>query len=147
MVPYNPTTSSSSSRIFKKSDILSYCKTCFQEVSVLDYTKTCDNIKPSTTDNTTNCNITLLWVHGGGSCRALFKPHAQELARKGYRSILIDLPGHGTLVDTPLTLDACVETVRDVLDKECSTSVHRSAHILGFTSYQNYNISSLLPYY
>ena len=31
---------------------------------------------------------------------------------------MIDLPGHGSLVDTPLTLDSCVGTVRDVLDKE-----------------------------
>jgi len=120
-IPYDPTTSSSS-RPLKKSDIESYCKACYQEVSVLDYTKTYDIIEPSTTDNTEICNITLLWVHGGGASRALFLPHAQELASKGYRSILIDLPGHGSLVDTPLTLDSCVETVRDVLDKECTDS-------------------------
>lgn len=117
LIPYDPTTSSSSSTPLKKSDILSYCKACYQEVSVLDYTKTYDIIEPST-DDTKNSNTTLLWVHGGGASRALFRPHAKELARKGYRSILIDLPGHGTLADTPLTLDSCVETVRDVLDKE-----------------------------
>jgi len=93
----------------------------FQEVSVLDYTKTYDIIQ-TTTNTAANCNITLLWVHGGGASRALFKPHAKELASKGYRSILIDSPGHGSLVDTPLTLDSCVETVRDVLDKECGDS-------------------------
>ena len=103
LIPYNPTTSSSSSTPLKKSDILSYCKTCYQEVSVLEYTKTYDIIEPTTTNDTKNCNITLLWVHGGGASRALFRPHAKELASKGYRSILIDLPGHGSLVDTPLT--------------------------------------------
>jgi len=88
----------------------------------LDYTKTYDIIEPTTANDTKNSNITLLWVHGGGASRALFKPHAQELASKGYRSILIDLPGHGSLVDTSLTLDSCVEAVQDVLDKECRDS-------------------------
>ena len=124
MIPYDPTTSSSSSSStpLKKSDIESYCKACYQEVSVLDYTKTYDIIEPTTANDTKSSNIKLLWVHGGGASRALFRPHAQELASKGYRSILIDLPGHGSLVDTPLTLGSCVETVQHVLDKECRGS-------------------------
>ena len=59
LIPYDPTTSSTP---LKKSDILSYCKACYQEVSILDYTKTYDIIEPTTTNDTKNSNITLLWV-------------------------------------------------------------------------------------
>lgn len=90
---------------------------------MLDYSKTYDVIESATpTGNPT----TLLCVHGGGSCRAMFRPHATSLAAKGYRSILIDLPGHGTLVDTVLTLDSCVDVVRRVLDAECGGNENAS---------------------
>ncbi|EED92855.1 predicted protein [Thalassiosira pseudonana CCMP1335] len=102
----------------KKESILSYCKQCFQEVSLLDYSKTYDIVEPSNEDGANN-DITLLWVHGGGSSRLMFRPHARLLAKQGYRSILMDLPGHGTLVDnTALTLDECVKTVQSVLQNE-----------------------------
>jgi hypothetical protein len=29
-------------------------------------------------------------------CRKMFKVHAEILANQGYRSVLIDLPAHGT---------------------------------------------------
>lgn len=111
----------------RKSSIRSYCKPCFKQVSILDYSKTYDiiePIEPITTDpvDEPNAITTLLWTHGGGSSRALFRPHAYVLAKKGYRSILMDLPGHGTLVGTPLTLDSCVEAVQRILDEECSPS-------------------------
>lgn len=101
-----------------KSSIQSYCKSCYEEVSILDYTKTYDIVEP-TDDDDENQNITLIWVHGGGGSRAMFRPHARTLANQGYRSILIDLPGHGTLADTTLTLDSCTETVQQILEKEC----------------------------
>lgn len=102
----------------KKESILSYCKQCFQEVSLLDYSKTYDIVEPSNEDGANN-DITLLWVHGGGSSRLMFRPHARLLAKQGYRSILMDLPGHGTLVDnTTLTLDECVKTVQSILQNE-----------------------------
>lgn len=106
----------------KKTSIKSYCRSCFKDVSILDYSKSYDIIdasSPSASDIETP-NTTLLWVHGGGGNRAMFRPHATALAKKGYRSILMDLPGHGTLVDTTLTLDACVEAVKIILDQECS---------------------------
>ena len=52
----------------------------------------------------------------------MFHPHAKQLSKQGYRSILIDLPGHGTLVDAKLTLDGCVDTVQSILHKECTSS-------------------------
>lgn len=73
-------------------------------------------------ENTNTTTTTLLWAHGGGGSRRMFHPHAKLLSKQGYRSILIDLPGHGTLVDTELTLDQCVDTVRSILQKECSST-------------------------
>mmetsp|Transcript_13391 Transcript_13391/g.23984 ORF Transcript_13391/g.23984 Transcript_13391/m.23984 type:complete len:651 (+) Transcript_13391:93-2045(+) len=99
----------------KKSSIKCYCKACFGQVSILDYTKSHDIIFP----NQNKKNITLVWVHGGGASRALFRPHASALARMGYTSILLDLPGHGTQVDKRLTLESCVGTVRYILNRRC----------------------------
>eukprot|EP00980_Cylindrotheca_fusiformis_P015548 scaffold4433_cov122-Cylindrotheca_fusiformis.AAC.5 len=53
----------------------------------------------------------------------MFRPHARELAKLGYQCILPDLPGHGTMVDTPLTCDSCVDTIETVLkDENCEPS-------------------------
>lgn len=108
----------------KKASIKSYCKTCFKQVSILDYSKSYDIIEPPTPlVDPEKAKTTLLWVHGGGSSRAMFSPHAAAAAQKGYRSILIDLPGHGTLVNTTtLTLDSCVDNVKKILDQECSSN-------------------------
>mmetsp|Transcript_14129 Transcript_14129/g.30699 ORF Transcript_14129/g.30699 Transcript_14129/m.30699 type:complete len:350 (+) Transcript_14129:144-1193(+) len=108
----------------KKTSIKSYCRSCFKRVSILDYSKSYDIIEPPTPSvDPDKANITLLWVHGGGSSRAMFCRHASALAQKGYRSILMDLPGHGTLVDTTtLTLDSCVEAVKQILDQECTSN-------------------------
>ena len=105
-----------------KASIKSYCKPCFRDISLLDYSKTYDVVEP--TGGTDENTVTLLWVHGGGSSRLMFRRHAPLLAKKNYRSILIDMPGHGTLVDTTtLTLDECVQTVTRILDSEnCDTS-------------------------
>lgn len=99
----------------KKSSIKCYCKACFGQVSILDYTKSYDIIFP----NQNKKNITLVWVHGGGASRALFRPHASALARMGYTSILLDLPGHGTQVNERVTLESCVGTVRHILNRRC----------------------------
>ena len=104
----------------KKSSLKSYCKSCMKEVSVLDYSKSYDVVEPTSDSSSTSSKITLIWVHGGGSSKAMFRPHAQEFAKKGYRSILMDLPGHGTLVGTPLTLDSCADAVKQILDTECT---------------------------
>ena len=114
----------------KKTSIKPYCKSCFKQVSILDYNKSYDVIEPSTPSvDPEKPNITLIWAHGGGGSRAMYRPHASALAQKGYRSILMDLPGHGTLVETTtLTLDACVETVKNILDNECSS--HKASQVI-----------------
>lgn len=92
-----------------------FCKSCFQEKSVIDFSKTYDVIDGMNKDD----NTTFVFVHGGGASRALFKAHAVELrTRYGHGSILLDLPGHGSLVDKPLSLESCAETLAKVM-KEC----------------------------
>lgn len=126
----------------KKESIQSYCKKCFQDVSLLDYSRAYDVVEPEhgTIDDKT---MTLLWVHGGGASRLMFRRHAPLLAKKGYRSILMDMPGHGTCVDTTiLTLDQCVKSVQHVLDSEhchatrtiyigASLGAYTGFHVLG----------------
>ena len=106
----------------EKSSIQCYSKPCYQRISTLDFSTTYDVINPDTNNNANATTTTLLWVHGGGGCRKMFSPHAKSLSKQGYRSILIDLPGHGSLVDVELTLDECVKTVQSIINKECTQS-------------------------
>ncbi|KAL7528797.1 hypothetical protein ACHAWF_002709, partial [Thalassiosira exigua] len=116
----------------EKSSIKSYCRSCFKDVSVLDFGKSYDIIEPpSTAVDPDKPSITLLWAHGGGASRALFRPHASALTSKGYRSVLFDLPGHGTMVDTSLTLDSCVEAVMRILDETCSRTPSKLVYVGG----------------
>lgn len=125
----------------KKESIQSYCVQCFKDKSLLDYSRSYDVVEPE--NGVQDTTITLLWVHGGGSSRLMFRRHAPLLAKKGYRSILIDMPGHGTLVDTTtLTLDECVKTVGNILESEsceptrtiyigASLGAYTGFHVLG----------------
>lgn len=45
----------------------------------------------------------------------MFLPHAKELVRRGpYKCILLDLPGHGVMMDHVLSLDSAIETILTV---------------------------------
>jgi pimeloyl-ACP methyl ester carboxylesterase len=114
LTPFDPSKPDESNDLSKNGTINVYCKKCFQETSLLDFSRNEDEYKA---ESSTKSPITFVMVHGGGGSRGMFSPHAKLLAKRGYRSILLDLPGHGTRVDTPLTLDSCVETVKSVLDK------------------------------
>ena len=107
MIPFDATKPEESNDLSKIHVIHVYCKECFQETSTLDFDKTYEEIGSG--------EVTFLMIHGGGGCRAMFRPHAEMLAKRGYRSVLLDLPGHGALRDTPLTLNSCVDTVEKVL--------------------------------
>ena len=86
-----------------------FCKSCFQTKSYIDFTKTFDVMEGSSS------GFIFLFVHGGAGSRAMFHAHAAELNKRyGHKSILMDLPGHGSLVETPLTLDTCVATLEGV---------------------------------
>ena len=121
----------------EKKFVQSYCKTCFQDVSLLDYSKSYDIVEPE--GGVDDKTMSLLWVHGGGSSRLMFRRHAPLLAKMNYRSILVDMPGHGTRVDsTTLTLDECVKTVQDILDCEncdASRTIYIGASLGAYTGF------------
>jgi len=118
LVPFDPSNPDESNDLKKNNTVYSYTKKCFEEVSTLDFSRTYDIVEPATTPSSSLPIMTFVMVHGGGASRQMFQQHAKILAeKKGHRSILLDLPGHGTLADTKLTLDSCAETVKSVLDE------------------------------
>ncbi len=140
LLPFDETNPDISNDLSKNNTVESYCKECYQEVSVLDYSKSYDDYMESP-----NPSITLFMVHGGGGSRAMYRPHAKEFAKKGYRCILIDLPGHGTLVDTPLTFDNCVEATRKVYN-ECGLKPETTLYVgASLGAYIGFYILSQMP--
>ena len=61
----------------------------------------------------------IVLVHGGGGCRAMFRPLARKLARAGFRCLLPDLPGHGGRKDMPLSLQSAVAQLKHDIETNC----------------------------
>lgn len=59
----------------------------------------------------------IVFVHGAVMTRAQWTLQVDRFAESGYRSISIDLPGHGALADRSFTMDAAVEAVESVIDE------------------------------
>jgi pimeloyl-ACP methyl ester carboxylesterase len=115
---------------FYSSTIQCFCSPCFRELSVLDYTKTYDLLQPTEGVQVGGC--VFVFVHGGGGCRKMFSKHAEILMKKyNHTCILLDLPGHGTLVDTPLTPDSAAETIQNVMETSKDTIQGKSIIYVG----------------
>jgi pimeloyl-ACP methyl ester carboxylesterase len=112
LIPFDASKPDESNDLSKNASVQSYCNPCFQETSTLDYSKTFEEHGPSN-----GGEITFVMVHGGGGSRSMFRPHAELLAKRGYRCILLDLPGHGAMTEISLSLDSCVDTVKSVMEK------------------------------
>ena len=124
LIPFDTSNPVESNDLSRNNQIHIYCKKCFQERSVLDFATHDEEIVPASeqeqeqeAQTLATTTTTFVFVHGGGSSRAMYRGHANLLSERGYRCILLDLPGHGTMVETPLTLDSCVDTVKSVLEK------------------------------
>lgn len=117
LIPFDAENSDESNDLARNGTVKTFCKTCFQATSVVDFSKTYDVVQGAKSAGRGDL-VTFLMVHGGGATRALFRPYADILASKGFQSILMDLPGHGSLIDSPLTLDNCVKTVAEILGNE-----------------------------
>lgn len=122
LIPFDPSNPDESNDQKKNNTVYSYTKTCFEEVSTLDFSRTYDIMEPTSTSSASG--MAFVMVHGGGGSRQMYHQHSKILAEKGHRCILLDLPGHGTLVDTKLTLDSCAETVKSVLDENKLTKAN-----------------------
>jgi pimeloyl-ACP methyl ester carboxylesterase len=59
----------------------------------------------------------IVFVHGAVMTRAQWTLQVNRFADAGYRSISIDLPGHGALADRAFTMDAAAEAVEHVIDR------------------------------
>jgi pimeloyl-ACP methyl ester carboxylesterase len=95
---------------------LSVCYACFQQLCPLDLAKAFEVMNPA---EGVAVKLSVVMAHGGGACRASFRAHARELAKDGFRCILLDLPGHGGRVKEPLTLASAIEAVRSVTTLTC----------------------------
>jgi pimeloyl-ACP methyl ester carboxylesterase len=71
----------------------------------------------------------IVFAHGAVMTRTQWRPQVEQLAKAGYRCITIDLPGHGTLVGQPFTLDGAADLVADVIDREA----HGRAVLVGLS--------------
>ena len=95
--------------------VVSLCFACFKSECLLDFGTHVDIVGPSLESGAP----TIMLVHGGGSHRRMWRRIAAELAEAGYRCVLPDLPGHGTRVHEPLTLDSCLAVIRACYDEYC----------------------------
>lgn len=86
-----------------------FCRTCFQRESNLDFSKHYDVIEGDGTAGKSS----IIFLHGGGGCRTMFAYHAQRISQAtGSRCYLVDLPGHGSHMDEPLTIASGIECIR-----------------------------------
>lgn len=79
------------------------CRSCMEASSTLDFSTSVDVFGPAA-----GAAPTIVFAHGGGGCRLMYRYHARKLASRGFRCVLLDLPAHGALLDEELTIDtAC----------------------------------------
>ncbi len=61
---------------------------------------------------------TIVLVHDMGSSRMVWMPTARKLMGRGYRVVMVDLPGHGdSPLPDPFTLDAAAASLGQVLNQ------------------------------
>jgi pimeloyl-ACP methyl ester carboxylesterase len=86
--------------------LLTCCKACFKKHTSLDMSKTEDTLGPGPGEA-----VSIVYLHGAGGCRLMFRRHAEDMARRGMRCVLMDLPGHGARMDEPLSLEIAMREV------------------------------------
>ena len=62
-------------------------------------------------------SLPVVLVHGLRTSRTMWRAQVEALQRAGHRVVAVDLPGHGTRIGEPFTLDAAVDTVADAIDE------------------------------
>lgn len=93
------------------SPISTFCKDCFMKSSSLDFSTNVTILGPDA-----DTAPSLLFLHGGAGSRIMFNSHASRLAEKGYRCILLDLPGHGGSFQEELTLETALIRISQALE-------------------------------
>lgn len=99
-------------------NVVRVCKKCFKEQSSLDHSKFYDFFGPSNDP----AIPALLFVHGGGGCRSMWGPQIRALSTE-FRCYAIDLPGHGSRMNEPLSLASAVDTVTQFVEQNLDGQV------------------------
>ncbi|KAJ1562426.1 hypothetical protein HK096_010010 [Nowakowskiella sp. JEL0078] len=107
--------------------ILSLCKSCYVANTNLDLSNVVTVLEASNTKNPK----TVLFVHGGGGCRLMFLPHAEWLAQRGFRCILMDLPGHGARFEDPLSLETAFTAINET-SREYGATIYVGGSLGGY---------------
>mmetsp|Transcript_2360 Transcript_2360/g.5288 ORF Transcript_2360/g.5288 Transcript_2360/m.5288 type:complete len:360 (-) Transcript_2360:313-1392(-) len=84
------------------------CRACLSTLSSLNFDCTADVLTPA---NGGDGITTVVLVHGGGGCRAMYRPLARHLSQHGFRCVLLDLPGHGARVHESLTIESAIAAI------------------------------------
>ena len=61
-------------------------------------------------------SLPVVLVHGLRTSRTMWRAQLEALERVGRRAVAVDLPGHGTRLGEPFTLDAAVDTVSEAIE-------------------------------
>lgn len=61
-------------------------------------------------------SLPVVLVHGLRTSRTMWRAQVRALERVGRQAIAVDLPGHGTRIGEPFTLDSAVDTVARAID-------------------------------
>ena len=61
-------------------------------------------------------SLPVVLVHGLRTSRTMWRAQLEALERVGRRAVAVDLPGHGTRIGEPFTLDSAVDTVAEAVD-------------------------------
>ncbi|MBO3083581.1 alpha/beta fold hydrolase [Cellulomonas fengjieae] len=62
-------------------------------------------------------SLPVVLVHGLRTSRTMWRAQVETLERVGRRAVAVDLPGHGSRIDEPFTLDAAVDTITAAIDE------------------------------
>ncbi|WP_051274887.1 alpha/beta fold hydrolase [Cellulomonas sp. URHD0024] len=62
-------------------------------------------------------SVPVVLVHGLRTSRTMWRAQLESLERAGRTAVAVDLPGHGSRIGEPFTLDAAVDTVAVAVDE------------------------------
>lgn len=55
--------------------------------------------------------VQVVLIHGIRTSATMWRAQVEHLARRGYEAVTVDLPGHGTRISEPFTLDEAFATI------------------------------------
>lgn len=71
---------------------------------------------------------TVLFIHGGGMAGWMWRPQVEAL--REFRCLTPDLPGHGDALSTPFSLDAAIDALTQLLERE---TLDEPVHVVGLS--------------